>query len=363
MVHSVPAHEGMVLQHTATKKAGVIRATDWILNPRFDTTFVFGLLLLGLTTGVVCLFQPTLFYPILVIDLWFLGYHHVIATYTRLCFDRESLKEHGVLIWGLLPAVAVVTLVVAWQVGMWVIVTVYFYWQWWHYTRQSWGISRTYRAKRRDAIYEDGWLDVAIFYALPVTGILARSAQGNEKFLGLELRSLPVPDAAVTVAAVVTAGLIATWIVRRVEAWRQGRLSAVHSAYMLSHFMIFAVAYIVVADINIGWLMINIWHNAQYILFVWLFNTKRFRDGIDPNARFLSYISQPGRLWLYLLTCLMITGAIYWGVLRTIDWLFFAGLSATLVLYQIVNFHHYMVDSLIWKVGKPRMQATLDLEG
>ena len=65
--------------------------------------------------------------------------------------------------------------------------------------------------------------------------------------------------------------------------------------------------------------MINIWHNYQYILFVWMFNNRRFGKGLDPKARFLSYISQPGRIWLYLLTCITITGAVYWGVLRTID--------------------------------------------
>ena len=33
--------------------------------------------------------------------------------------------------------------------------------------------------------------------------------------------------------------------------------------------------------------------------------------------------------------------------------LLFAGVSATLVLYQIVNFHHYIVDALIWKTRRP----------
>ena len=75
--------------------------------------------------------------------------------------------------------------------------------------------------------------------------------------------------------------------------------------------------------------------------------------GIDPRARFLSYISQPGRLWLYLLTCAAIAAAVYGGVLRAIDRLFFAGVSATLALYRIVNFHHYIVDALIWKTRKP----------
>jgi hypothetical protein len=37
-------------------------------------------------------------------------------------------------------------------------------------------------------------------------------------------------------------------------------------------------------------------------------------------------------------------------------------LSATIVLYQIVNFHHYIVDSSIWKVRKPKMQETLGLQ-
>ena len=48
-----------------------------------------------------------------------------------------------------------------------------------------------------------------------------------------------------------------------------------------------------------------------------------------------------------------IASAVYGIVLQAIDWLFFAGVSATLVLYQIVNFHHYIVDALIWKTRRP----------
>jgi hypothetical protein len=130
---------------------------------------------------------------------------------------------------------------------------------------------------------------------------------------------------------------------------------------MATHFTVFAVAYLLISDVSTGWLVINIWHNAQYVLFVWMFNSRRFKDGIDPDARFLSYISQPQRLWLYLLTCILITGVIYSVLLGTLDMLFFAGLSATIVLYQIVNFHHYIVDSRIWKVRKEPIRNTLGL--
>ena len=49
----------------------------------------------------------------------------------------------------------------------------------------------------------------------------------------------------------------------------------------------------------------------------------------------------------------MIAGAGCGGVLRAIDRLFFAGISATLVLYQIVNFHRYTADALIRKARRP----------
>jgi len=333
----------------------------WLRSPQFDLSFVLGLPALAFLTGLVVVYQPQLFIPILILDLWFLGYHHVISTYTRLCFDRKSFGEHWPLLVILLPAVTIGTLAVAYGFGLWTIVSVYFYWQWFHYTRQSWGISRAFRSKEKGAFYEDGWLDQAIFYALPVLGILHRSNQDPGLFIGMELRVVPVASSVVSAASAMAIVLLGYWVVRRYQAWREGRLAALHTVYMLTHFAVFAVAYLLIADITYGWLVINIWHNAQYVLFVWLFNTRRFKSGIDPEARFLSYISQPGRLWLYLTTCILITGVVYWAILGTLETLLFAGLSATIVLYQIVNFHHYIVDSRIWKVRQGPVQKTLGL--
>jgi hypothetical protein len=338
------------------------RPWPWLRSSRFDLSFILMIPALAVATGLFLVWQPGLFYPVLVFDLWFLGYHHVIATYTRLCFDRKSFAEHWPLMLVLLPLVAIGTLAAAYALGIWIVVSVYYYWQWFHYTRQSWGISRAYRGKDRGALYEDGWLDQVIFYSMPVLGVLYRSRQDPGSFVGLEMRAIPVPEAMVDVAAVVAIVLLGCWVFRRVQALSEGKLAPVHTLYLLTHFGIFGVAYLAIEDISIGWLVINIWHNAQYILFVWMFNTRRFKDGLDPDARFLSFISQPGRLWMYLLACVGITGIVYLGILRTLDALFFAGLSATIVLYQIVNFHHYIVDSRIWKVRKEPIRRTLGLQ-
>ena len=332
----------------------------WLRGAGFDSALILGGLCLAVLSGAAILYEPSWFWPILVIDLWVLGYHHVVATFTRLCFDRESYRERRWMIVHLAPAIAAATILLAWTVGIWVIVSIYFYWQWWHYTRQSWGISRAFRRADPGADYEGGWLDRTIFHAMPVHGILLRSSQDHAHFIGLDLWTLPVAPAVADATGWAVAALLALWTARRVVALRRGRLARAHTLYMLTHFAIFGVGYVWTPNITFGWLMINIWHNFQYILFVWMFNNRRFAPAKGGAIRrgVLSYISQSGRMWLYMLTCLAITGAVYGGLLRLGDWLFFAGLSATIVLYQIVNFHHYVVDALIWKtLGRPAAEV------
>lgn len=335
----------------------------WLRSAQFDAVLVLGLPLLSIAVIAAIAIHPALFLPILIADLWLLGYHHVISTYTRICFDRESFRKNGILLWGLLPAVIVGTIGIAWFVGVWIIVSIYFYWQWFHYVRQSWGISRAYRGRQPDADYDHSRLDQAVFWSLPTLGILHRSHQDPGTFIGLDLRMIPVPGWLVTAATVATISLLAYWLIRRLAAAREGRLNTSHTLYMLTHFFVFAVAYIAIPEISVGWLFINIWHNAQYILFVWMFNNKRFKTGVDPQARFLSYISQNGRIGLYLLACITITGVIYWLILGTLQTFFVNAVGATIVLYQIVNFHHYMVDSMIWKVRSGDVKKTLSVNG
>jgi hypothetical protein len=332
----------------------------WLYSPRFDLFFILGFLTIAVTIVATVMRQPALFFPILLADLWLLGYHHVISTYTRLCFDRESFARWHSLMF-LLPVIALATIALAWLVGVWAVFSLYFYWQWWHYTRQSWGISRAYRAKDREALYEDGWLDQAIFYSLPILGILYRSSQGPAKFLGLDLAVLAIPGWLTAVSSLITVSLLLVWIWRRFQAWSEGRLARTHTLYMATHFLVFGVAYILIPDITLGWMLVNIWHNGQYILFVWMFNTRRFASGVDPKARFLSYISQRDRFWLYMAVCLAITGILYAGVLNTVDTVLALGLTGTIVIYQIVNFHHYIVDMMIWKVRKGPVKETLGL--
>ncbi|MGB8221556.1 MAG: hypothetical protein WCF10_03165 [Polyangiales bacterium] len=332
----------------------------WLREPTFDIGFVLGPAAVALFATAFAMLDISFFVPILMLDVWLLGAHHVVATYTRLCFDRESFRQHRFLVLVLPFIVFGGTLAMVHGVGVWMVTSLYLYWQWFHYTAQSWGVSQVYRRKSGLPVPANMHLAKATFYLLPLWGILYRSWQAPEMFLGQELRVIPVPRIAVDVVATMAIVALGLWVLARIrDAWNK-RLPVAHTLYMSSHIAIFAIGYLLIDDITLGWLVINIWHNAQYVLFVWMFNTKRFEGGIDEKARLLSYLSQPKHWWLYFGVCLALSTVLYKGIEVFQEPLVSIGLPL-LVFYQTLNFHHYIVDGRIWKMRKPALQKTLGL--
>ena len=341
--------------------AAAIASPGWLRNREFDGVFIVGVAVIAVMSGLIVVADPNLFGPVLFADLWLLGYHHVIATYTRLCFDKQSFHEYRFELFVLPAIVFAFTFALAWGAGVWAVTTLYLYWQWFHYTRQSWGISQVYRAKSGGRVDDSPMFAKLCFYLVPAFGILYRSWQEPARFLFQEVWVIPVPDLLLAVVGVAALASLGAWVVTRVRAWREGRLPVAHTLYMLSHFTVFAVGYVLIEDITYGWLVINIWHNAQYILFVWLFNTNRFKGGVDDGAKLLSTLAQPKNIMLYFGFTLAVSTGIYY----VLTWLTgtgaLAGAPLFVLVFQAVNFHHYIVDSKIWKVRKKPMQQTLDL--
>lgn len=280
----------------------------WLLDPRFDRHFIFTSAAIAILSGVLVAARPGLFVPVLMLDLWLLGYHHVVSTYTRLCFDRDSFARRRWLIVGLLPAVF-------------------------------------------GGLDENERLGRAIFYLVPLWGILHRAHQAPETFLGQELWHPPVPAIVVDLVAVLALAGLAWWGIGRLRLWRARRLPVGHTLYMLSHFAVFYAGYVAIENIDAGWVALNIWHNAQYIAFVWLQNNRRFEGVAVPAAGFLSPLSQRRNLWAYLVLRIAISTVFY----ASLQWSAAAlglGMTALMVVYQTINFHHYIVDAVIWQ--RPR---------
>lgn len=333
----------------------------WLLGFNFDATLIIGVAVLALTAGIIATFKPSLFETLLLLDLWFLGYHHVVATFTRLAFDVESFQKNKFLvIW--LPLICVIVIVpVVLATGPWILATTYLYWQWYHYMRQGYGIARIYQRKADPKNRSEDY----VLYALPIAGILYRSCQKSPTFLGMELKYFPVPEVLAQAAIVLAVVSVVYWIFIQIQKYQRGELTLAYPLFVTTHLMVFATAYIIIPNIDHGWLVINVWHNAQYILFVWMFNNKRFKDGVDPNHRFLSTLSQRQNQLAYYLTCIGISTVLYTSTQQIFshyqEYVKITTFPLVLIFYQTINFHHYIVDGIIWKIRQKPIQQTLGI--
>ena len=218
-------------------------ASDWLYSPSFDRFFILGIPVLAIMAGSYVVARPDHFEIVLAINLWLLGYHHVIATFTRIAFDKQSLEENRFLVFGLPVLVFAGTLALAYGVGVWAVPTLYLYWQWFHYTRQSWGVSQVYRARAAEPPDDSPLFAKACLYLVPTWGILYRTWQAPTEFLGSEVWVPPTPGWLVTLVGAAAGASIVAWCVTRFQAWRAGRLAVAHSLYMVSHFVVFIVGY------------------------------------------------------------------------------------------------------------------------
>jgi hypothetical protein len=323
----------------------------WLRSAPFDLALVVGVLALALALGGAALTSPTAFTIVVYADVWLLAYPHIASMYTRVAFDGVSVRAHRFLLFAVPPIVLLATAGATWAGGVVVINTVYFYWQSWHYTRQSYGIARAYAraggppAARRDLV-SDG-----VVYGFPLWGLLHRAEEQPAEFFGAPLWSPHVPHGVVVAVAVLALGSLAVWTWQRIRPSAAGDapVRIGHTLFVLSHVVMTLVSYIAVRDITRGWLFINIWHNAQYMLFVWAFNARQFEGGVDPSRRLLSRISQRENVVWYALTCLGLSTLFYATLGQLTSRTAVTVLPLVLVTHQTVNFHHYIVDAVIWR--------------
>lgn len=316
----------------------------WLRDRRFDLGMIGGVLLLALALGWAANAGPGWFVVALWVDTWLIAYPHVASMWMRVLVDRAHARRQWFLWTALPPLVLLGTAGLAALGGATALNTLYYHWQSWHYTRQSYGITRAYQ-RAGGALARD-WLTDAVVFAFPIWGWLHRCAQhaarGSTNFFGAPLWLPEVPAAVANAVGALAVVLLAAWLAR--TRWdRPG-----HAWFVLSHVVLTFVSYIAVAEITRGWIFVNIWHNAQYSLFVWARNTGRPSD--PPVAPFsLAWLCQPTHWAAYAAACLVASTVGYVTLNLTVEGFAAWGVGAALVLHQSVNFHHYIVDAVIWR--------------
>ncbi len=327
----------------------------WLKDPLFDLSFIVGIAVLAMSMSGATVLWPILFLPMLTAHTWLFGYDHLVATYTKLAGSPDDRARHRYLILILPPAVFVALFGISRMAGLSGLYVLYFFGQFFHTVRQSWGIAQQYRHRTGGLPWDSVWLSEVTLWSIPTWGFLHRCAQQPEEFLYQPLWLPHVSESVAQSFGLFSAVLWFHFAYTRVLAFRRGQLAVGHTLYMLSHAVIYLGGYVLIDNINSGWLLVNVWHNVQYLAFVWMYNRRRFATGVVPQTRALSWLSQPGyrRAALYFLTCLAIATPAYYLVLRLgsrLDSLLQITAIPTAVLLSLsLTVHHYIVDGIIWK--------------
>lgn len=322
----------------------------WMRGRRFDLVFIFGFTLVALSVAALLTHHPELALLVLMTDGWLLGAHHVVSTYTRIGFGWKNARENFFLL-GPLPFIVFgIVLLLSVPKGEWLIPTIYLYWGWFHNMRQSYGITRYYLAKSDQRALADHWSNTAAIYLVPITGILYRSWQAPDMMLGMKILTVPVPLEVVVIVGAAAAFCMAAQFSHWIKLYRQNALPAAYVSFTLVHYIMFITAYMLVSQINFGWQTMSIWHNLQYIAFVWMMNAQRYHGKGGSDQPLIARISQENRAVVYFALCVFL-GTVLATVMNTLATVseHYSLFSTTIIFMMTLNFHYYIVDAIIWR--------------
>src|SRR5262245_22485036 len=319
--------------------SGRLPASGWLRNRDFDLVLICGITAVALAAGGVVALMPAAIALILLADSWLLGFPHVAATFVRLAPDKAGLEKHRFLIFGLPVIVVVATAALVAVFGIAMIATIYFYWQWYHTLRQSWGVSQLYRRRSAVPVREHPLFAEGLFSLVALWGLLHWLTTAPAYLL---YPSLPISTPHVPVWFADSVGVLAIaglswWGASKIREWMTGELPLAHTLFSASHYLIFIVGYIVMDDIAGGWVVTNIWHTAQYLMLVWMFNENVVAKAAPESKGWYFQLTR-NRAPLFYSLCLVAAFPIYFPI--TADWTATA-LVVALALNQAINFHHF----------------------
>jgi hypothetical protein len=253
-------------------------------------------------------FFPTSFNTLFLINIWLFSLPHTFSTFSR--SDRRSTKQIA-LTTTLILFFLISVLTVSNVSGVVFLYSVYFFWQQFHYGKQNFGLANWQRVGRPNFLDKMFYLSIV---ALSLVGLLS---DGPQAFFGYALYS---PFTQTISKVSIFSSMFALNILYLVFRPKQ----LVHA---LSHTLIFSFAYLYCEHFALGWLLMNVFHNLQYLKFMKSYEEK------------LSFLRVP----------LVLTLLLYILQFHVFKGLIFLSLPLGLSLMLALNFTHYTLDGLIWK--------------
>jgi hypothetical protein len=319
----------------------------WMVSPAVDLVLLVGV---TLTTIGPWLVSDLLHVPgyFVLIAVAFANGPHLISTWTRVYLPRRERFRRPVHYWlipGLLAAFAIACNTSS-GIGPQLTRTAIFYWASWHFVAQSWGILKIYQRRHGAVGSRAGYLEKSLIFLPAFWCVLHRLYTGPWSLFGVEILHVKPPAFVVNGLGALVVTLGAAYLV---EWARSGAIPLVRPAYLLANAFGFMMPYLVIRDGTSAFAAAALWHAIQYIAIVWLYNRRRYLGQVDPDARLIAWVSQPGRALAYVGVIALCAAGVYTvafvGALA-----FRASFEAVaMTLWTALTLGHYYLDGVIWK--------------
>jgi hypothetical protein len=295
---------------------------------------------------------------------------HLVSTWTRAYFDTRTLKEKPLALIALPLVIFAIILTLTFKfevVGTKIINSTILYWATWHFVAQNWGILRIYQRKSGEDLnswamkMERPLLMISVLFCLA-----HRIYTGPRMLFGVEVFYLALPYNLVLALLAPIAALLGFIVTVRLRQKKESfnRSSWIRLAFIATSFIGFFVPFqMITTDDTSAFAAAACWHAIQYLGIVKHHNMNTFRAGIEPKAKIISWLSQPGykRAILYFAFLWALAGSVY-GVILLFsfvtkhDFYVWAG-----IIWVTLTLSHYLVDGFIWKLRRTELSARLGI--
>lgn len=130
---------------------------------------------------------------------------------------------------------------IAWSIGIIAISTIYLHWQWYHYTRQSEGISKAYSFKSKTAKAKQTLFDRFVFYLIPAVCFLDTASNGHSLFLGAAVWMIPVSKVITFWLLSASFIIFAIWFTKKTTLLMNKDISIAYFPYLQSHYLFYCL--------------------------------------------------------------------------------------------------------------------------
>jgi hypothetical protein len=323
----------------------------WMLAPGIDALLFLGVTLLTLIPWVV---SDVLHYPgwYVILGVGVVNGPHLISTWTRVYLVPGERFKRPVRYW-VIPGIAMALAIAADAHGgllLRLVRSTIFYWATWHFVAQSWGVLRIYQRKHGAADRPEARLEKALVFLPAFFCALHRLYTGPWMLFNVEVVHVRPPALVVNGLGALIVALAAAYLV----VWfRQGKRRAAHEwvrpAYLALSFLGFAMPFLVIRDGDSAFGAAALWHAVQYIAIVWLYNDRRYRGGVDPQARLVSWVSQRGRAFAYIGLIALCAAVVYTFAFGVSFFVQRSFMDIALTFWTGFTLGHYYLDGTIWK--------------